>query len=78
MKLLEHKIFIKKLGKRIKFLRNERNMTQVDLSITSDMEENAIQRIEAGRTNPTTITLLKISKGLNIEMKELFDFSITE
>ena len=71
----EHESYIKKLGLRIKYLRNERNMTQVDLSITSDMEENAVQRIETGRTNPTTITLLKIAKGLGVDVKDLFEFS---
>jgi len=30
------------------------------------MEESALQRIEAGRTNPTINTLLKISKALKV------------
>lgn len=48
-------------------------MTQFDLAIKSDMEENALQRIEAGRTNPTLKTLLKITKGLdNIAFYKLF------
>lgn len=65
--------FIKKVGLRIKTLRKERGMTQFDLAIKSDMEENALQRIEAGRTNPTLKTLLKITKGLdNIAFHKLF------
>jgi len=66
--------FIKETGKQISKLRVERNMTQLDLSIKAEMEENAIQRIERGRTNPTLKTLLKISNGLDITLNELFDF----
>lgn len=64
---------IKKVGLRIKELRKKRGMTQFDLAINSDMEENALQRIESGRTNPTLKTLLKIVKGLeDVEFYELF------
>jgi transcriptional regulator with XRE-family HTH domain len=37
------------------------------------MEESALQRIEAGRTNPTIKTLFKISNALNVELKVLFE-----
>lgn len=71
--ILTDEALIKKVGLRIKKLRKARGMTQFDLAIKSDMEENALQRIEAGRTNPTLKTLLKIVKGLDgIEFYELF------
>ena len=47
-------------------------MTQFDLAIKSGMEENAIQRIETGRTNPTIKTLFKIVSALDIEFSLLF------
>lgn len=65
--------FIKKVGLRIKALRNERGLTQFDLAVNSDMEETALQRIEAGRTNPTLKTLLKIVNALEgVEFYQLF------
>lgn len=65
--------FIKKVGLRIKALRNERNLTQFDLAVNSDMEETALQRIEAGRTNPTLKTLLKIVNALDgVDFYQLF------
>lgn len=66
--------FIEALGKRIRQLRTSKKMTQLDLGIASDMEENAVQRIEAGRTNPTIKTLFKIITALDVDFKKLFDF----
>ena len=74
MEYSNDKAFIKALGKRIKMLRTSKKMTQLDLGVASNMEENALQRIEAGRTNPTVKTLFKIAKALEINVKLLFDF----
>lgn len=63
---------IKKLGLTIRRLREERNLTQVDLASLCDDDKTSINRIEAGRTNPTTKTLIKIAYALNVEIKELF------
>lgn len=71
--MLSDEDFIKKVGLRIKKLRKEQKLTQLDLAIKSDMEENALQRIEAGRTNPTLKTLLKIINALEgVEFNQLF------
>ncbi|CAL2093171.1 SOS-response repressor and protease LexA [Tenacibaculum sp. 190524A02b] len=75
MKQYNSETFVKLVGKQIKKLRKKQDMTQLDLSIKSDMEENALQRIETGRTNPTLKTLLKIVNALGIDFKELFEFS---
>ena len=65
---------VKLVGKQIKKYRVNGDMTQLDLAIKSNMEENALQRIETGRTNPSLKTLLKIVNALKIEFKDLFDF----
>tara|TARA_R110000787_G_scaffold285924_1_gene402732 strand:- start:93 stop:242 length:150 start_codon:yes stop_codon:yes gene_type:complete len=49
-------------------------MTQFDLAVASGMEENALQRIEAGRTNPTLKTLYKIATALDIQLYLLLKF----
>ncbi|QHI36017.1 hypothetical protein IMCC3317_13700 [Kordia antarctica] len=66
--------FIKNIGKQIRNLRKDRNMTQLDLGIESGMDESAVQRIETGRTSPTIKTLYKIMIGLEIKFTELFEF----
>jgi transcriptional regulator with XRE-family HTH domain len=63
----------KKLGKRIKALREENSITQQELASLCDFEKSNMSRIEAGRTNPTIGTLLKISHALNINITVLVD-----
>lgn len=70
--MLSDEDFIKKVGLQIKKLRKEQKLTQLDLAIKSNMEENALQRIETGRTNPTLKTLLKITTALNVKFHQLF------
>lgn len=70
--------YIKSLGKRIRTIRKEKKLTQLEVAVSANMEENAVQRIEAGRTNPTTKTLLRISRVLGTEVKELFEFSVQD
>ena len=63
-----------KLGKKIVQLRKEKNIRQIDLAFNIDIDDGSLRRIERGKTNPTTKTLEKIAKGLNVEIKDLFDF----
>lgn len=74
MRYPDDKEFIKSIGKQIRKFRLEQDMTQFDLAVKSGMEENALQRIEKGRINPTVKTLLKIVNALDIDYRELFDF----
>jgi len=61
------------VGKQICTLRKQLKLTQASLAFSAGMEESALQRIEAGRTNPTIKTLNKVSKALNVEIKDLFE-----
>lgn len=61
------------VGKQIRLLRKRVKMTQSVLASKANMEESALQRIEAGKTNPTIKTLFKISNALNVELKVLFE-----
>tara|TARA_B110000208_G_scaffold8674_1_gene11181 strand:+ start:171 stop:341 length:171 start_codon:yes stop_codon:yes gene_type:complete len=54
-------------------LRKRFKLTQASLASSAGMEESALQRIEAGRTNPTIKTLYKVANALNIELKVLFE-----
>lgn len=69
----EEKLKIR-LGKRIKELREQNKLTQLDIASSCDFEKTSISRIEAGRTNPTVTTLYKISIALGVELKDLFEF----
>lgn len=67
-------IFLKQLGMRIKTLRKERGIKQVDLGYSIDLEKSNMSRIEAGNTNPSILILLKICRELNITLSDLFTF----
>lgn len=71
----ELKEFIKKIGNRIKELRLENNMTQLDLAIASNIDERQIQRLEASHTSPTIKTLYKVAQGLGVDVSIFFNFS---
>jgi transcriptional regulator with XRE-family HTH domain len=66
--------FIKQIGNRIKELRLEKNMTQLDLAVASNIDERQIQCLEASHTSPTIKTLYKVAKGLNVEVYLLLKF----
>jgi transcriptional regulator with XRE-family HTH domain len=70
----KEKEYIKTIGKRIVELREKQKMKQIDLATSINIEDSALRRIESGRTNPTIKTLMRIANGLEIEIKELFDF----
>ena len=68
--------FAIKVGLKIKQLRVEQNITQLQLADKCDMEKNNIGRIENGRRNIKLFTLARICKALDISMSDfLKDFS---
>jgi len=46
-------------------------MTQIELAVLCDFEKASMSRIESGRTNPTILTLKKISEALDIHISDL-------
>lgn len=70
---MDEKEFLVKIGERIKTLREKRKMEQQDLAAACNFEKSNMSRIEAGGSNMTFRTLLKISKALNIKVKDLVD-----
>lgn len=64
--------FLLALGSRIKQIRAEKKMSQINLAAKCDFEKASMSRIESGKTNSTILTLRKISKALDVEMSELF------
>ncbi|MCT4235557.1 helix-turn-helix transcriptional regulator [Elizabethkingia anophelis] len=62
------------VGKRIKELRIQKGISQVDLVARMDgnIDPTNISRIEAGRTNPTLLTLQRIANALEVNISELF------
>jgi transcriptional regulator with XRE-family HTH domain len=80
MSSMEKSDLLELLGKRIKKLRIERGMSQVDLvaRMQGNIDTTNISRIESGRTNPTIYSLYRLSEALEITMSELVKFDIKE
>lgn len=67
----EDNVFLKALGKRIRDVREEKGITQVELGDLIDMEKPNMNRLEKGGTNPTVLTLKKICTALGITLDYL-------
>jgi transcriptional regulator with XRE-family HTH domain len=78
MSRMEKEELLKLLGKRIKELRLEKGMSQVDLvaKMQGNIDTTNISRIEAGRTNPTIYSLYRLSEAMEISLSELVNFNI--
>lgn len=63
-----------KFANKLKLLRSERNLTQEDLAMLSNVDRTYIGRIEQLKRNPSLEILQKIADGLNIELHELLKF----
>ena len=66
-----------KIGNRIRFLREQKNISQQDLAAFCHFEKANMRRIEAGRTNPTIYTLYKISQALMVSLSDIVDIEHT-
>ncbi|WP_248722741.1 helix-turn-helix domain-containing protein [Seonamhaeicola sp. ML3] len=67
----EFQIFI---GKRIKQLREEKKISQVELANLCEFERSNMSRIEMGNTCPSSYTLYKIAQHLEVEVYQLLKF----
>ncbi len=63
------------VGSRIRTLRIAAGKSMVNLAYESEMEYMQLSRIELGQINTYVYQLLKISKALNVELKDLFLFN---
>lgn len=63
-----------KLGKRIKYLRENAHLTQEKLAEKCGISLDYLGKIEVCINKPGLKTLIKISDALDIPIKALFDF----
>jgi transcriptional regulator with XRE-family HTH domain len=73
---ISEETFIANLGIHVRKLREKKNMSQQDLANDSGIPKSQVARIERAKVNTTVKTLIKIANALQIEPKELLDFSI--
>ena len=64
---------LQKFGKRLKALRVERDLTQLELAEILDMSPNFVGMIERGVRNTTVENVFNIARALNIKPDALFE-----
>ncbi|WP_456442079.1 helix-turn-helix domain-containing protein [Psychroserpens sp.] len=74
MKSKDHK-YIQAFGNHLRKLRKAKELSQEDLANDADIPINQIGRIERAEINTTLSTMRAISKALNIDIVELFNFA---
>jgi transcriptional regulator with XRE-family HTH domain len=62
----------KRLGRRVKDLRRLRKYTQEQLAERVEINPKYLSSIERGEENPTLDLLIRLAKGLQVELYELF------
>ena len=67
------KPFLEILAKRLKYLREERKLTQDDLGVNG-VSRSMISLLELAKTDVTVTKLKIIADNLGLEVKDLFDF----
>ncbi|KOH45636.1 helix-turn-helix domain-containing protein [Sunxiuqinia dokdonensis] len=62
-----------KIGIRIKELREIKNLSQKDLSYSSDLDRSYIASVENGKRNISIVNIEKIAKALDVTLKDFFN-----
>ncbi len=73
---MDNEDLINKTGKKIKLLRESQKISQEKLGQLAKLERNSIGMIERGESNPTLCSLNQIANALNVDITELFNFTI--
>ena len=68
--------YIKEVCTKIKQIRVRKKMTQLELASKIGIEDSSLRRIESGKTNPTLKTIYRIASAFEIEVEEIFSFTI--
>jgi transcriptional regulator with XRE-family HTH domain len=65
-------IEIQDFGARLRKIREQKNLSQLDLEMKSGLNRTEISRIENGQKNIEFFTLVKLAEALDVRLEELF------
>ena len=64
----------KKFGKRLRYLRKAKGLSQEDLAFKAGIHRTYVGGIERGERNPSLKNIAAIAKALGVSLPELFYF----
>ena len=67
------KSYLLALGKRLRFFREQKGVSQEQLAFICNVHRTYIGMLERAERNATIISIMKVAKGLNIPLVELFN-----
>ncbi|MDB5287339.1 MAG: hypothetical protein JWR05_2288 [Mucilaginibacter sp.] len=70
---MEKEVLLKNLGDRIREIREGKGITQKQLAHSIGKDQQSIQRLEAGKINPSIFYLHEVAKGLDVNMEFFFN-----
>ena len=68
--------FLRQFSEYLRALRKKRQLSQEDFESLADTPTSQIGRFERGERAPTILTLLILSRALEVHPKDLLDFPI--
>ena len=63
--------FLKEFGKNLKKLRIEKGLSTREFAYEADIAHSSVGRLEAGLSNPTITTLIRIADALEVDLNKL-------
>jgi transcriptional regulator with XRE-family HTH domain len=57
---------------RIREIRTKKSMSQLELSVSSNLSQSFLASVEKGKKQPSVLTLLRIASALNVSPKDFF------
>jgi transcriptional regulator with XRE-family HTH domain len=60
------------VGREIKRMREGKGWSQAELAVYAGSSQPTVNQIESGKRNPSTATLVKLAKALDVEVADLF------
>ena len=64
-------MLLKKIGKRIRFLRKSAGLSQIDLAVAAGIDRAYLSEIENGHRNFTIMLLQNLATVLNVPVEDL-------
>jgi transcriptional regulator with XRE-family HTH domain len=63
--------FLKEFGKNLQKLREAKGLSTRQFAYEAEISHSSVGRLEAGLSNPTLTTLLKIAEALEVDLNTL-------
>jgi len=64
---------LQEIGRKVRARRKDLKISQNELALRIDKDQQSIHRLESGNINPSYVYLLEISEGLEISLADLLN-----